>query len=161
MRYLLILLIFSSCQTTYRAEAYLAKKGVLPSICADKFPSLDTLYQKDTIVKTDTLLTQEYIIDTTRINDTLIITKEKPVYIKQVKTLTKVEVRVNRGRERQYESRISSLEAKLATLESDKAKYKELAKTRLNWLIWLLVAVFGFSVRKPVWEIIKWNLRIS
>lgn len=144
-----------------KAEARLAQAGRLPSICADRFPITDTTYLVDTLVKTDTLLTQEYIIDTVSLNDTLYEIKYKPVTIYKTKYLTKVEVRVNRAKERAYQVTIGQLEAKLAALESESTKYKGLAKSRLFWLILLCTAFLGYSVRKPIWNIIKWNLRIS
>lgn len=160
MRYLLIILVLSSC--TVMSEAYLSKKGMLPSICADRFPvKADTIIQKDTLIKTDTFLSGEYIFDTIRVNDTIIITKTKPVVIKQVKTLTKTEVIVDRAKEKALEASVSQLEAQKSSLLAEVNEYKDKAKTRLNWLILLLAAIFGFAIRKPLMAIIKWNLRIS
>jgi len=97
-----------------KAEARLAQAGRLPAICADRFPIKDTTYIKDTLTKIDTFLSGEYIFDTIRVNDTIVITKTKPVVIKQVKTLTKV-IQV------EDKARIKALEASVSQLEAEKS----------------------------------------
>lgn len=144
-----------------KAEARLAQAGRLPAICADRFPIKDTTYIKDTLTKIDTFLSGEYIFDTLRVNDTIVITKTKPVVIKQVKILTKVVQVEHKARVKALEASVSQLEVQKSTLVKESGEYKAKAKTRLNWLILLCAFILGYSIRKPLMSIIKWNLRIS
>lgn len=160
MRYLLILLVFSSCATM--SEAYLAKKGRLPVICAERFPvQIDTIIQKDTILKTDTFLSGEYIFDTLRVNDTIINIQYKPLVVKQVKTLTKIVKVEDKAKIEALNGSVKRLEAQNSVLLSQVNEYKSKAKSRLNWLILLCAVILGYSIRKPLMAVIKWNLRIS
>ena len=160
MRYLLIILVLSSCSVM--SEAYLSKKGVLPTICADRFPvKADTIIQKDTLVQIDTFLSGEYIFDTIKVNDTVINIQYKPLEILKTKTLIKKEVVVDNAKVKALEVSVSELQAQKAVLLAEVNEYKDKAKTRLNWLILLLCGIFGFAIRKPLMAIIKWNLRIS
>jgi hypothetical protein len=50
---------------------------------------------------------------------------------------------------------VSDLEAKRAALLVEAGQWKDKAKTRLNWLILVLCAAFGFAIRKPVITLIS------
>ena len=166
MRFLILaaLAVLFSCnpeRQLTKAEARLAQAGRLPAICADRFPIKDTTYIKDTLVKIDTFLSGEYIFDTLRVNDTLWQVKYKPVIIKQVKTLTKIVQVENKAKVIALNASVSQLEAQKSTLVKELGEYKAKAKSRLNWLILLCAFIFGYSIRKPLMAVIKWNLRIS
>jgi hypothetical protein len=161
MRFLVILLILSSCNPVRqlnRAEARLAQAGRLPAICAERYPIKDTTYIKDTLVKIDTFLSGEYIFDTLRVNDTLYQIEYKPLEIIKTKTLTKVVKVEDRAKVEALSVRVSQLEANRGTLISEVAEYKAKAKSRLNWLILVLCGILGFTIRKPLIKLVKWHL---
>jgi hypothetical protein len=141
-----------------KAEARLAQAGRLPAICAERYPVKDTTYIKDTLVKIDTFLSGEYIFDTARINDTLYEVKYKPVVLYKTKYITKVERVEDVAKIEALRASVSQLEANRAALSVQLAEYKDKAKTRLNWLILALCAVFGFAIRKPVMALINYHL---
>ena len=141
-----------------KAEARLAQAGRLPAICAERYPVKDTTYIKDTLVKIDTFLSGEYIFDTARINDTLYEVKYKPVVLYKTKYITKVERVEDVAKIEALRASVSQLEANRAVLSVQLAEYKDKAKTRLNWLILALCAVFGFAIRKPVMALINYHL---
>jgi hypothetical protein len=141
-----------------KAEARLAQAGRLPAICAERYPVKDTTYIKDTLVKIDTFLSGEYIFDTARINDTLYEVKYKPVVVYKTKYITKVERVEDVAKIEALRTSVSQLEANRAALSVQLAEYKDKAKTRLNWLILVLCAVFGFAIRKPVMALINYHL---
>ena len=137
MRFLVILLILSSCNPVRqlnRAEARLAQAGRLPAICSERYPIKDTTYIKDTLVKIDTFLSGEYIFDTLRVNDTLYQIEYKPLEIIKTKTFTKVVKVEDRAKVEALSVRVRQLEANRGTLISELAEYKDKAKYRLNWL---------------------------
>lgn len=142
-----------------KAEARLAQAGRLPAICAERYPVKDTTYIKDTLVQIDTLLSGEYIFDTARINDTLYQVKYKPVVVYKTKYITKVERVEDVAKIEALRASVSQLEANRAALSVQLAEYKDKARTRLNWLILVLCAVFGFAIRKPVMALIKFHLK--
>ena len=144
-----------------KAEARLAQAGRLPAICSERFPLKDTTYVKDTLLKIDTFLSGEYIFDTIRINDTVWEIEYKPLEIVKTKTLTKTEVIVDNAKVQALQASVSQLEAQKSALTAQVGDYKAKAKTRLYWLILLLAGILGFTIRKPLMAIIKWNLRIS
>lgn len=160
MRFLLILLILSSCNPVRqlnKAEARLAEAGRLPAICAERYPIKDTTFIKDTLLKVDTFLSGEYIFDTLRINDTVWEIKYKPLEIIKTKTLTKIVQVENIAKRDALEARISQLEAIRASLTGQLGDYKAKAKSRLFWLILLICGILGFTIRKPVINFIKWH----
>lgn len=158
---ILLLLVTIGCnpgKQLSKAEARLAQAGRLPAICSERFPIKDTTYIKDTLVKIDTFLSGEYIFDTLRVNDTLYQIEYKPLEIIKTKTLTKVVKVEDRAKVEALSVRVSQLEANRGTLISELADYKAKAKSRLNWLILVLSAILGFTIRKPVIKFIKWHL---
>jgi hypothetical protein len=165
MRILILALIALSCnpgKQLQKAEVRLAQAGRLPAICAERYPvKSDTLFVKDSVIKIDTFLSGEYIFDTIRINDTVINIQYKPLEIVKYKTLTKVKVVTDKAKEAAWSASVSQLQAKIGILSAQATEYKDKAKTRLNWLILLICGILGYSIRKPVMAIIKWNLKIS
>lgn len=163
MRYLvLVALAALSCnpgKQLHKAEARLAQAGRLPAICAERYPTkTDTTFVSDTLVKIDTFLSGEYIFDTIRVNDTVIDIEYKPLEIVKVKTLTKYVQVENTAQVRILSASVSQLEANRADLIKELGDYKAKAKTRLNWLIWLLIAISLYLIRKPIINLIKWHL---
>ena len=135
-----------------KAETRLSQAGRLANICADRFPARDSIIVKDSVT-TDTLLLGEYIFDTIRVNDTIVITKKVPV----VKTRYKTQI-VYRQDNAKAESIQASLDAcntdfadmSLGMLETQKDldRYKKLATERL-WFMWIiLVCCIGWTFRK-------------
>lgn len=137
-----------------KAETRLSQAGRLASICTDRFPSRDSIIVRDSIT-TDTLLLGEYIFDTIRVNDTIVITKKVPV----VKTKYKTQI-VYRQDNAKAEAIALQLEAcnnefaeiSLGMLETQKAldQAKKDAKFYFWWL-WIVVVIsLGFTFRKLI-----------
>ena len=163
MRWLILALVALSCnpeRQLQKAEVRLAQAGRLPAICADRFQK-DTIIRKDTILKIDTFLSGEYIFDTLRVNDTIILTKVKTLQVTKYVTKYETKVITDKAKEEALKASVSQLEAQNKALSIQITEYKDKAKTRLNWLILVLCFVLGYSIRKPLMAIIKWNLRIS
>lgn len=163
-KYLLLLVAIAtlSCNSSKRltkAEERLAMAGRLPAICSERYPVTETITVKDTVIQIDTFLSGEYIFDTIRVNDTVIDIQYKPLDIVKTKTITKYQTVVDRGKEKLLNDHIGLLNAQISTLQGDLDKYKGRAKTRLNWLILLLSMALGWSVRKPVTNLVKWHLK--
>ena len=55
-------------------------------------------------------------------------------------------------------ARIKQLEAKLAVQTEKTEEYKSKAKSRLNWLILLIIVISLYIIRKPVINLIRWHL---
>lgn len=112
----------------------------------------------DTIIKTksDTLVTYDTIIETNETIKTLLKTDtlKFPVTKKIVKTIT---IRDTVTKVVTDNARIKLLEAKLAVQTEKTEEYKDKAKNRLKWLIWLLVAIGIYLIRKPLIAFIKWH----
>lgn len=115
----------------------------------------------DTIIKTnsDTLITYDTIIEKRDIFKTLFKTDTLtiPLTKKIVKTITIRDTIINVVTDN---SRIKQLEAKLAIETEKVGEYQQKAKTRLNWLIWLLIAISIYLLRKPIINLLKWHLII-
>ncbi len=162
MRFFIFLVVIAtfSCnpgKQLTKAEARLAEAGRLPAICSERFPIKDTTYIKDTLVKIDTFLSGEYIFDTLRVNDTLYQIEYKPLEIIKTKTLTKVVKVEDRAKVEALSIRVSQLEANRGTLIQELADYKAKAKSRLNWLILLLIVISVRLLYKPFNKLIEWH----
>jgi len=154
MKYLLISLLFLSCnpvKQVLRDKEKLDKVAeyvVVNGYCAndtiiqsksDTLITYDTIYEKGSdiirnILKTDTLrvpLTKT-LVKTIRITD----------------TIQKIVV---------DNARIRLLEAKLAVQTEKTEEYKAKAKSRLNWLLLLLIAISVRLLYKPLKKIILWH----
>ena len=142
-----------------KAEVRLAQAGRLPAICAERYPVKDTTYIKDTLTKIDTFLSGEYIFDTSLVKDTLYITKYKYLNIYKTKYITKVERVEDVAKIEALRASVSQLEANRAALSVQIGEWKDKAKTRLNLLILVLCAAFGFAIRKPIMALINYQLK--
>lgn len=113
----------------------------------------------DTIIKTlsDTTITYDTIIEKRDIFKTLFKTDTLtiPLTKKIVKTIT---IRDTITKVVTDYARINQLEAKLAVEKEKVGEYQTLAKSRLKWLIWLLIAISVYLIRKPIINLIKWHL---
>ncbi len=158
MRYLILLLLVSCTATKIqKSEALLARTGVLPQICMERYPVAPKMViVKDSLVKYDTIVATEYLHDTLTFKDTFYTVKYKPLTIIKEVTKVKTEVVVDRAMESLLKSRITQLEADNSTLTANVSKYKGRSKTLLNWLLIALAAFVGYSIRKPFSSLLKW-----
>jgi hypothetical protein len=158
MRYLILLLLVSCTATKIqKSEALLARTGVLPQICMERYPVAPKMViVKDSLVKYDTIIATEYLHDTLSFKDTFYTVKYKPLTIVKEVTKVKTEVIVDRAMESLLKSRITQLEADNSTLTANVSKYKGRSKTLLNWLLIALAAFVGYSIRKPFSSLLKW-----
>lgn len=154
MRYLLISLFLLSCNPVKqvlrdkekldKVAEYVIENGMCANDTiiqskSDTLISYDTIYEKGSdiiknILKTDTLRVPftKTLVKTIRITD----------------TIQKVVV---------DNARINQLEAKLAIQTEKAEEYKEKAKSRLNWLILLLIAISVRLLYKPIKKLILWH----
>jgi len=107
--------------------------------------------QSDTTITYDTIIEKREILKTLLKTDTLTI----PLTKKIVKTIT---IRDTIQKVVIDNARIRQLEAKLAIQTERTEEYKTKAQSRLNWLIWLLIAISIYLIRKPIINLIKWHL---
>lgn len=137
-----------------KAETRLSQAGRLAKICADRFPSRDSIIVKDSIT-TDTLLLGEYIFDTIRVNDTIVITKKVPVVKTMYKILYKFKERTDKIEAVQLQLEACNnefAEMSLGMLETQKAldQAKRDAKTYF-WWFWIVVVIsLGWTFRKLI-----------
>ena len=108
------------------------------------------------ISKSDTLITYDTLIETNETIKTLhkIDTLRIPLTKKIVKTIT---IRDTITKVVTDNARINALEAKLAVQTEKAEEYKAKAKSRLKWLIWLIIAISVYLIRKPLIAFIKWH----
>lgn len=154
MKYLLISLFFLSCNPVKQVlrdkekldkvaeyvieNGYCANDTIIQSK-SDTLITYDTIYEKGadiikSILKTDTLRVPftKTLVKTIRITD----------------TIQKVVV---------DNARINQLEAKLAIQTEKVEEYKAKAKSRLNWLLLLLIAICVRLLYKPIKKLILWH----
>lgn len=158
MRYLILLLLVSCTATKIqKSEALLARTGVLPQICMERYPVAPKMViVKDSLVKYDTIIGTEYLHDTLTFKDTFYTVKYKPLTLIKEVVRVKTEVVVDRAMESLQKSRITQLEAEISTLTANVSKYKGRSKMLLNWLLIALAAFVGYSIRKPFSSLLKW-----
>lgn len=154
MKKLLLILILLGCNPV---KQVLKDKEKLDKV-AEKVIELGYCVN-DTIIKTnsDTLITYDTIIEKRDIFKTLLKTDTLtiPLTKKIVKTIT---IRDTITKVVTDYARINQLEAKLALEKEKVGEYQTLAKSRLKWLIWLLIAISVYLIRKPLINLIKWHL---
>jgi hypothetical protein len=154
MKYLLISLFLLSCNPVKQVlrdkekldkvakyvieNGYCANDTIIQSK-SDTLITYDTIYEKGadiikSILKTDTLRVPftKTLVKTIRITD----------------TIQKVVV---------DNARINQLEAKLAIQTEKVEEYKAKAKSRLNWLVLLLIAICVRLLYKPIKKFILWH----
>jgi hypothetical protein len=154
MRYLLISLLLLSCNPVKqvlrdkekldKVAEYVIENGMCANDTiiqskSDTLITYDTIYEKGAdiiknILKTDTLRVPftKTLVKTIRITD----------------TIQKVVV---------DNARINQLEAKLAIQTEKAEEYKAKAKSRLNWLLLLLIAICVRLLYKPIKKFILWH----
>lgn len=137
-----------------KAETKLAQSGRLPKICADRFPSRDSIVVKDSLT-TDTLLLGEYIFDTIRVNDTIVITKKVPVVKTMYKIMYKFKERTDKIEAVQLQLEACNnefAEMSLGMLETQKAldQAKKDAKFYFWWLWIVILCSLGWTFRKLI-----------
>lgn len=119
------------------SNGYCANDTIIQSK-SDTLITYDTIYEKNDIIrnilKTDTLRVSftKTLVKTIRITD----------------TIQKVVV---------DNARIKLLEAKLAIQTEKVEEYKAKAKSRLNWLLLLLIAICVRLLYKPIKKLILWH----
>lgn len=129
-----------------KAETRLSHAGRLANICADRFPSRDSIIVRDSIT-TDTLLLGEYIFDTIRVNDTIVITKRVPVVKTVHKILYKFRERTDKIEAIQFQLEACNKEfadMSLGVMETQKAL--DQAKKDVRFYFWWLLVVIVFSL---------------
>jgi len=134
----------------HKAEAKLSQAGRLAKICADRFPSRDSIVYRDS-VRIDTAYEGEYIFDTMRTLDTVYITKTIPVTKTIIKT--KTIVKENTAKIEAAELALDAcnndfIEMSLGMLEERKEldRVKRLARERLVilWIVVILSVLWTF-----------------
>lgn len=154
----IVLLSCNAEKQLQKAETRLSQSGRLAQICADRFPSRDSVIVKDSLI-VDTFLLGEYIFDTVRINDTIVITKHIPVIKTKIKTqivYRQDNAKVDALQKELDKSRqdLAALGGKYADLIKETEGLKQTAKYRLWWL-WIVICLsIGWTFRKFVKRLI-------
>jgi hypothetical protein len=153
MRYLLISLFLLACnpvKQVLRDKEKLNK--VAEYVVSNGYCANDTIIQSksDTLITYDTIYEKTDIIKSIFRTDTLRVplTKTLVKTIRITDTIQKVVV---------DNARIRLLEAKLATQTQKTEEYKAKAKSRLNWLILLIIAISVRLLYKPIKRILLWH----
>jgi hypothetical protein len=153
MRYLLISLFLLACnpvKQVLRDKEKLDK--VAEYVVSNGYCANDTIIQSksDTLITYDTIYEKTDIIKSIFRTDTLRVplTKTLVKTIRITDTIQKVVV---------DNARIRLLEAKLATQTQKTEEYKAKAKSRLNWLILLIIAISVRLLYKPIKRILLWH----
>lgn len=135
-----------------KAETKLAQSGRLPKICADRFPARDSIVVKDSVT-TDTLLLGEYIFDTIRVNDTIVVTKQ--IHLIKTKIRTQIVYRQDNAKADAIALQLEACnndfaDMSLGILETQKEldRYKKDAKTYFWWLWIVILLAIGWTFRK-------------
>jgi hypothetical protein len=121
------------------SEGYCANDTIIQTK-SDTLITYDTLYQRG-----QDIIRDFYHTDTLRVP----LTKTLVKTIRIRDTIQQVVV---------DNARIKQLEAKLAVQTEKTEEYKGKAKSRLNWLILLIIAISLYIIRKPVINLIRWHL---
>lgn len=154
MRILLISLLFLSCNPVKQVLRDKEKlDAVAEVVVSSGYCANDTIIQtkSDTLITYDTLYQRgEDIIRDVFHTDTLRL----PLTKKIVKT---IRIRDTINQVVVDNARIKLLEAKLAVQTEKTEEYKAKAKSRLNWLILLLLVISIRLLYKPILKIIAWH----
>jgi len=154
MRYLLISLLFLSCnpvKQVLRDKEKLDK--VAEYVVSNGYCANDTIIQS----KSDTLITYDTIYEK-GLDIIRNILKTDTLRVPLTKTLVKT-IRITDTIQKVVvdNARIRLLEAKLAVQTEKTEEYKAKAKSRLNWLLLLLIAISVRLLYKPLKKIILWH----
>jgi len=153
MKYLLISIFLLSCNPVKQVLRdkekldKIAEYVISSGMCAN-----DTIIQSksDTLITYDTIYEKNDIIRNILKTDTLRLSFTKTLVktIRITDTIQKVVV---------DNARIRLLEAKLAIQTEKVEEYKAKAKSRLNWLVLLLIAICVRLLYKPIKKLILWH----
>ena len=153
MKYLLISIFLLSCnpvKQVLRDKEKLDK--VAEYVIENGYCANDTIIQSksDTLITYDTIYEKNDIIRNILKTDTLRLSFTKTLVktIRITDTIQKVVV---------DNARIKLLEAKLAIQTEKVEEYKAKAKSRLNWLVLLLIAICVRLLYKPIKKFILWH----
>ena len=153
MKYLLISIFLLSCnpvKQVLRDKEKLDK--VAEYVIENGYCANDTIIQSksDTLITYDTIYEKNDIIRNILKTDTLRLSFTKTLVktIRITDTIQKVVV---------DNARIRLLEAKLAIQTEKVEEYKAKAKSRLNWLLLLLIAICVRLLYKPIKKFILWH----
>ena len=153
MKYLLISIFLLSCnpvKQVLRDKEKLDK--VAEYVVYNGYCANDTIIQSksDTLITYDTIYEKNDIIRNILKTDTLRLSFTKTLVktIRITDTIQKVVV---------DNARIKLLEAKLAIQTEKVEEYKAKAKSRLNWLVLLLIAICVRLLYKPIKKLILWH----
>ena len=154
MRILLLSLLFLSCNPVKQVLRDKQKlDAVAEVVVSSGYCANDTIIQtkSDTLITYDTLYQRGAdIIRDVFHTDTLRL----PLTKKIVKT---IRIRDTINQVVVDNARIKLLEAKLAVQTEKTEEYKAKAKSRLNWLILLLLVISIRLLYKPILKIIAWH----
>lgn len=154
MRILLISLLFLSCNPVKQVLRDKEKlDAVAEVVVSSGYCANDTIIQtkSDTLITYDTLYQRgEDIIRDVFHTDTLRL----PLTKKIVKT---IRIRDTINQVVVDNARIKLLEEKLAVQTEKTEEYKAKSKSRLNWLILLLLVISIRLLYKPILKIIAWH----
>jgi hypothetical protein len=153
MKYLLISLFLLSCnpvKQVLRDKEKLDK--VAKYVIENGYCANDTIIQSksDTLITYDTIYEKNDIIRNILKTDTLRLSFTKTLVktIRITDTIQKVVI---------DNARIKLLEAKLAIQTEKVEEYKAKAKSHLNWLLLLLIAICVRLLYKPIKKFILWH----
>ena len=153
MKYLLISIFLLSCnpvKQVLRDKEKLDK--VAEYVVSNGYCANDTIIQSksDTLITYDTIYEKNDIIRNILKTDTLRLSFTKTLVktIRITDTIQKVVV---------DNARIRLLEAKLVIQTEKVEEYKAKAKSRLNWLVLLLIAICVRLLYKPIKKFILWH----
>ena len=153
MKYLLISIFLLSCnpvKQVLRDKEKLDK--VAEYVVSNGYCANDTIIQSksDTLITYDTIYEKNDIIRNILKTDTLRVSFTKTLVktIRITDTIQKVVV---------DNARIRLLEAKLAIQTEKVEEYKAKSKSRLNWLVLLLIAICVRILYKPIKKLILWH----
>lgn len=154
MKYLLISLLFLSCnpvKLVLRDKEKLDK--VAEYVVSNGYCANDTIIQS----KSDTLITYDTIYEK-GLNIVTNILKTDTLRVPLTKTLVKT-IRITDTIQKVVvdNARIRLLEAKLAVQTEKTEEYRAKAKSRLNWLLLILIVISVRLLYKPLKKIILWH----
>ena len=153
MKYLLISIFLLSCNPVKQVLQDKEKLDkVAEYVVSNGYCANDTIIQSksDTLITYDTIYEKNDIIRNILKTDTLRLSFTKTLVktIRITDTIQKVVV---------DNARIRLLEAKLAIQTEKVEEYKAKAKSRLNWLVLLLIAICVRLLYKPIKKFILWH----